>query len=218
MKTIRIIFLMLLLIPFLFITSPAQNKAAVKGANVVIRDKPHSDGKIIFRVEKGDILKIEPGKQKKDWQFVSVNKRKGWVRFDKIEIVMENPTKKTVWLYIGNSEKVNNFSVRYYLSAAQIARHGNRLYFWTKMTANNKKSYLNYLLGGKIKTNAADFLFNADLWEGNCSLREIRIIKSTIYWKNGTKTRYKLPVSKVNASGNSAARSILIQACKASRR
>lgn len=209
---------LLILILLGSIAAYSQSRATVTSGTAAVREKPSSRSKIILTLKKGSALKILPRKRKKNWEFVEVNKRKGWVPSGKIEIIMENPTRKTIWLYIGNSQKTNDFSVRYYLAAASIVPRGDRIYFWTKMTANNKKAYLKYLLGKNHKKDAADFLYNADLWEGDCAMREIFVKKGMIYWRNGKTTRYRLSVSKVNASGNSAARSILQQACRASRR
>ncbi len=163
----------------------AQSKAVVTSKNAVVRNKPSSKGKVKFTVKKNARLKVNRKKYKKGWRYVSVNKKEGWVKSGNIKVLVDEPQKRAVWLFMGRSAKINGFSVAYYLNATQIARNGNTINFWTKMVPSNRKAYLDKVMSYKPKKKPVNFDYNVDQWEGNCSTKRVRPVQSRLYWKNG---------------------------------
>lgn len=193
----------------------SQSKALVQSANAFLRVSPSKNGKVKFTIKKNTKLEINTKKNKKGWRFVSLNKNKnGWVDTDQIKILVDEPKRKSTWLMIGKSAKTNGFSVRYYLNLSHIVRNDRTVNFWTKMVPSNTKPYLSFLVTGKVRRNPSNFDYNVDLWEGNCSTKKVEIMKSLLHWKNGQVENRKISKSEIKASGNSAAKTILLEACK----
>lgn len=195
----------------------AQKNAIVINEKTNLREKPSSKAKIVYTVDKGSKLEIEASEVKDDWYYVSIKKKKGWVRAKNINVLIQEPNRNSVWLYIGRSQRVFDFSVAYFLNVTQLVRHGNEIKYWIKMVPDKKKNYLSKVLGFKSKRRAENFRFNTDLWGGNCSNKDITATKSLFHWKNNITTIYRIPTKNINLKSNSAARHILKEACKISK-
>ncbi len=214
----KIIFLTLLLL-FAFVDGFSQTKATVSSdGGAAIRAKPSSKGKIISMLKRGAKLKLDPDKAKKGWYFVSGKNKQGWIRSKKVLVEIDDPGKGSVWLYIGRSKSRKDFSVRFYLNAAQVVRNGNAIKFWTKIVPSNKSAYMSSYFSAAPKENPGNFKYNADLWEGNCSTKKLRPVRSLVYWKNRVSQKQVNKGLRIKRGENSVARVILDEACKASRR
>lgn len=207
-----------LLLPLLFINVPAQSRATVLAAGARLREKPGSHSAVLAPLEKGAEITVENAFLDDEWTLVSVDDKKGWVRREKIRISMDDPWKQAVWLYMGRTPETNGFVVRFYLNATQIIRRGDNIRFWTKMVPNNKKAYFGYVMDLQPERRPADFRFNSDLWEGDCRSKDVRLLRSILYWKSNELTKPRIARGDVDTSSNSAARAILNEACKAAER
>ena len=86
------------------------------------------------------------------------------------------------------------------------------------MVPNNNEPYIDFIMEKEPKRNPSQFKFNSDLWEGNCSSRELKVKRSLFYWNTKEVTAPKVSSDDTNTSSNSAARAILEEACHAARR
>jgi hypothetical protein len=192
----------------------AQSKALVTETTASLREKPGTDGKIKLTIKKDAELKILKKQKRKGWRYVSVKKQEGWVRADRIRVLVDDPQRSAVWLFIGRSVETNGFRVAYYLNITQMVRNEETVNFWTKMVPTNNEAYLETLMSRKPKKKPVNFNYNLDQWEGDCETKKIRLVKSLLYWKNGQVDNFKPAGSKPDMSDNTAARSILEEACK----
>lgn len=213
----KTIFLTLILL-FAYVNLFSQTRATVLSEGAAIRAKPSGGGKIIATLKKGAKLKVDSDKQKKNWYFVSGRGKKGWIKNKKVRVEIDEPGENAAWLYIGKSRSKNSFSVRFYLNASQVVRNGNSIKFWTKIVPNNKKAYISSYFSAAPKENPKNFEYNADLWEGNCSTKTLRPVRSLVYWKNRVTKKSVNKGLRIKRDGNSVANVILSEACKASRR
>jgi hypothetical protein len=207
-------FILLLILPFCLANAYGQSRATVVSESVRLRAKPHSSAAVLAQIGKGGELNVKDAFLDDNWTLVALNNQEGWVRRDRIRIKMDDPWKHSVWLYMGRTPETNGFIVRFYLNATQLVRRGNDIRFWTKMVPNNKSAYFDFVIDTQPNRKPADFKFNSDLWEGDCSSHEIKLVRSLLYWKSAEMTRPRISRKGVNASSDSAARAILVEACK----
>lgn len=193
----------------------AQSRAVVTGERAELRNRPDArKGRVAFTVRKGASLRVDRKKHRKGWRYVTHKNKKGWVRTERIRLLVDEPKRRATWLFIGRSPRMNGFSVAYYLNATQLVRNGKTVSFWSKMVPSNRKPYLETFMARQPKRKAADFDYNVDQWEGDCKTKRVRVVKSLLYWKNGRVENARVSKGKTDVSGNSAARSILREACK----
>jgi hypothetical protein len=207
--------ILFLTLPFCLANVFGQSRATVVFEGVRLREKPSSRSTVMAQIDKGAELQVKDAFLDEDWTLVAVRDKVGWIRRDRIRIRMDDPWKHAAWLYMGRTPETNGFIVRFYLNATQIIRRGNDIRFWTKMVPNNKPAYFDFVMDAQPARQPADFRFNTDLWEGDCSSHDIDLVRSLFYWRNNEMTRPQISRKDVNTSSDSAARAILIEACKA---
>ncbi len=207
-------FFLFIFLTFTFTLSGiAQSKAIVTSANAFLRSKPGKSGDVRFKARKNSRLSINTKKDKKGWRFVSVNNKKGWVDTDEIKILVDVPQKRSVWLMIGKSAEANGFSLSYLLNITHLVRNGNNINFWIKIIPSNNRAYLKFLKH-KTKQRPVNLNYNMNLMEGNCSTKKVKFTQVKLYWKNGRVENGNIAKSEMKADGNSAAKTLLFEACK----
>ncbi|MEZ5429313.1 MAG: SH3 domain-containing protein [Pyrinomonadaceae bacterium] len=211
--SVRIICLVFSLL-VLVLTGFAQSRAIVTSQTANLRAKPDSNGEVLTTFEQGAELEIDSSRRKNGFFYAASRKIKGWVSGEKIDIKIKEPGRNTVWLFIGRTQRINDFSVSYFLNVTQLIRNGNRIKFWTKAEPDNKKPYLARFMNFKTEKDSADFQYNADLWEGDCGTKKIRSVRSLLFWRGGTVNRFVLSNKKAKTVSGSVGQTVLGEACK----
>ncbi|HUF05746.1 MAG TPA: hypothetical protein VMM38_16410 [Aridibacter sp.] len=205
-------------LPLLLTAAYAQSRATVTGAGARLLKEPSPRSALLKPLPKGTEIDVENRYLDENWTRVSTGGTRGWVRRERIRIKMDDPWDSAVWLFIGSSPKTSGFVVRFYLNTSQIVRRNDNIRFWTKMVPDNQKAYFKFIMEREPDREPSEFRFNSDLWEGNCSTREIRVRRSLLYWQTDEVTRPKIKRGDGKTSGDSAARVILKEACRSANR
>lgn len=193
-----------------------QSRALVIKGKTGVYGKPSGGAKILFTLAKNARVRVDANNRRKGWRYISAKKRKGWIRDANLKVLLDEPLKRPVWLYLGRARNPEGFTAAFYLNTTQIVRNGKEISFYTKTVPDRKKPYLNFLLPQEIKRNPLNFRYNLETWEGNCSSKKMILKKIMLLWKNDSviNSSFKKSGRKVNASSDSAARAFLREACK----
>ena len=206
--------ILLLTIPLCLVNVFGQSRATVVVKGAGLRAKPSAKSPVLSKFDKGAELQVKDAFLDDEWTLVTVRDKEGWIRRDRIRITMDDPWKHAVWLYMGRTPETNGFIVQFYLNATQIIRRGDDIRFWTKMVPNNRQAYFDFVMESQPDRGPDDFRFNSDLWEGDCSSHDVRLVRSLLYWRNEELSRPNISRKSVEVSSDSAAKAILVEACK----
>ncbi len=200
------------------VSAMCQSQAIVTTVDAKLRTAPDGKAAIVKSLPKGVPLEVSNLLLDEDWTSVSSDGKSGWVRRKKIRILMDDPYSNSTWLFMGRSPKTEGFIITFYLNTTQIIRKGDNIRFWTRMVPDNPAAYFKYVMSRAPKKKPSEFKFNVDLWEGDCSSEDIDLLRSLFYWKSSEITRPGIAEGEVDTSSNSAARAILVEACRVAER
>lgn len=191
-----------------------QNRAVVTSRTANLWAEPDSDAEVLTTFIRDSELTVDADRRRNGFYFANSNGRDGWVRGEKLDIKVREPSRNTVWLFIGKTERQNGLSIVFHLNVTQLIRNGDRVKFWTKAVPDVKSLYLEQLRVTRNKKETGKFEYSTDLWEGNCKTDMIRVRRTLLHWSDGEIIRFNLTKQKREAASGSAGKVILKEACK----